>query len=197
MALILDLPASVDRELAVNSVSSNLSPQERHDKDRAGYKKEYQDALFNDAEQKKTQCIALDNGRSRTNADECIGMPLHSDVFMQRLMQLNPSFWFEQSHADPEKMGIYLQVPISLEYIEGKQFLFGFHIGIMPEFTLQRDPGEDGENVGILRQGYRTILMRLVQRRLISLSQVEVMFGPPSRESAYWAVLTGKRSSIQ
>lgn len=190
MPLILDIPASVERERQRQAVRSHLSPEERYKFDRGGYKKEYQDALLDDAEAKKRAAVALDNGRSRTDKDQCIGMPLHSDVFIRRLTQLNSSLWFERANADHAKIGIYLQVPISMEYLEGKKFLFGFHEGVMPEFTLQKDPGQDGENVGILRQGWRTILMRLVRMRVISLAQVEVIFGPPSHDSMYWKVLT-------
>lgn len=190
MTLILDIPASVERERQRNAVRSRLSPEERYKFDRGGYKKEYQDALLDDAEAKKRAAVAPDNGRSRTDKEQCIGMPLHSDVFIRRLTQLNSSLWFERANADHEKIGIYLQVPISMEYLEGKKFLFGFHDGVMPEFTLEKDPGPDGENVGILRQGWRTILMRLVRMRAISLTQVEVMFGPPSHDSMYWKVLT-------
>lgn len=190
MPLILDVPASVERERQRNAVRSRLSPEERYKFDRGGYKTDFQNALFDDSEAKKRACVAADNGRSRTDKDQCIGMPLHSDVFMRRLTQLNPSLWFERANADHEKIGIYLQVPISMDYLEGKKFLFGFHDGVMPEFTLQKDPGPDGDNVGILRQGWRTILMRLVRMRMISLHEAEVIFGPPSHDSMYWKVLT-------
>lgn len=198
MSLILDVPLSVELERSRAAVRSGsaLSPQERFKLDRQGYKREYQHALYDDAVSKNTAAIAPDNGRSRTEHDACIGMPLHSDTFISRLTKLNPSLWFERANADHEKMGVYLLVPISIEYLEGKKFLFGFHIGIMPEFTLEKTPDEDGEGVGILRQGWRTILMRLIRLRLISLEKAEVMFGQPSFESAYWAVLTGKRNSI-
>lgn len=199
MSLILDVPVSVELERSRAAVRSGsaLTPQERFERDRAGYKREYQHALYEDATSKNTAAVALDNGRPRTEHDACIGMPLHSDTFIQRLTQLNPSLWFERANADPEKMGVYLLVPISLEYLEGKKFLFGFHIGIMPEYTLENSPDEHGEGVGILRQGYRTILTRLIRMRLISLEKAELMFGQPSQESAYWACLTGKRSSIE
>lgn len=196
MALILDLPASLERERQTQSVRSRLSPEERYKFDKGGYKREFQHALFNDGEQKKKAAVAPDNGRDRTNRDAGIGMPLHSSVFIQRLTQLNPSLWFERSNADPDKIGIYLKIPISMIHPEGLQYLFAFHDGIMPEFVLLRDPGEDGENVGILRQGWRTVLARLIRQRLIPISAVEVMFGQPSCESGHWAVLTGKRSTV-
>lgn len=192
MALILDIPASVDRDRSVNAVRSSLDPQKRYQHDKFWYKRDFQHALFDDSEAKKKAALAPDNGRSRTEKDACIGCPIHSSVFIRRLTQLNSNLWFERANADHEKIGIYLKVPISMEYLEGKKFLFGFHDGIMPEFTLEREPGEDGENIGILRQGWRTILMRLIRMRMISLEKVDLLFGQPSHDSMYWAVLTGK-----
>ena len=196
MSLILDIPNSVEHDRAVNAVRSTLSPDKRFSLDEFGYKRDFQHALFDDSEAKKKAAVAPDNGRDRTDVDSGIGMPIHSSIFIHRLTQLNPNLWFERSNADHDKIGIYLQVPVSLDYIEGKKFLFGFHDGIMPEFVLLRKPDEDGENVGILRQGWRTILARLIRLRLISLEKVEVMFGQPSCQSGYWAVLSGKHANL-
>ena len=195
MSLILDIPASVERERNVNAVRSSLPPDVRFALDREGYKQEFQDALFNDSEQKKT-AGRFDGERDRTNQDAGIGMPIHSSVFIQRLTQLNPSLWFDRAKADPEKIGIYLQIPPSMVHPEGLQYLFAFHDGIMPEFVLLKNPGADGESAGILRQGWRTVLARLIRQRLVSLEKVEVMFGQPSCQSGHWAVLSGKRNSL-
>jgi len=197
MSLILDVPSSVefDKAVAASKSNSKLSPMARYLNDRWGYKRDHQRAIFADAEGKKQAAFASDNGRDRTNADAGIGMPLHSSIFIERLTKLNPSLWFERANADKEKIGIYLQVPISMIHPEGLQYLFAFHDGIMPEFVLLRKPGQDGEGVGILRQGWRTILARLIRLRMVSLPSVEVMFGQPSCQSAHWAVLTGKRSA--
>lgn len=195
MSLILDIPASVERDRQRQAVRSRLSPEERYKFDRGGYKTEFQNALFSDAEQKKV-AGRFDGDRDRTNQDSGIGMPIHSSVFIQRLTQLNPSLWFERANADQEKIGIYLQIPPTDVHPEGLKYLFAFHDGIMPEFVLLRNPGEDGEKAGILRQGWRTILARLIRLRLISLEKVEVMFGQPSCQSGHWAVLSGKRNSL-
>ena len=48
----------------------------------------------------------------------------------------------------------------------------------------------------ILRQGYRTILQRLVRAGMINLTAAESLFGPPSYDSAHWALLTGRRPAI-
>ncbi len=195
MPLVLDLPASLERERNVNAVRSSLSPDARFEIEREGYKREFQDSLLADSLQKR-DAGRFDGERDRTNQDAGIGMPIHSSVFIQRLTQLNPSLWFERANADHEKIGIYLQIPPTMEHPEGRKYLFSFHDGIMPEFVLLKNPGEDGENVGILRQGWRTVLARLIRLRLISLEKVEVMFGQPSCQSGHWAVLSGKRNSL-
>ena len=198
MSLILDVPTSVefDRAVAASRSNSKLSAMARYLNDRWGYKREHHRAVFADSEAKKKAAVAPDNGRDRTDADAGIGMPLHASVFIERLTKLNPSLWFERANADKEKIGIYLQVPISMIHPEGLQYLFAFHDGIMPEFVLLKKPDANGEGTGILRQGWRTVLARLVRLRMISLPAVEVMFGQPSCQSAHWAVLTGKRSAV-
>lgn len=195
MSLILDIPQSVERERAVNAVRSSLPADVRFTLDREGYKRDYQNALYSDSQAKKVHG-RFDGERDRTNQDAGIGMPIHSSVFIERLTKLNPSLWFWRSNADPDKIGIYMRVPETMIHPEGLQYLFAFHDGIMPEFVLLKNPGEDGENAGILRQGWRTILARLIRKRLIGMAEVEVMFGQPSCQSGHWAVLTGKRSSI-
>lgn len=197
--ITLDVPSSLEsvKAKATAVAGSGVTPQERFVKDRSGYKREYQKKLYDDSQKNIVAAKAKDNGRPRDQLDACIGMSMHSDTFMRRLIQLNSSLWFEEANADKDKIGVYLLVPVSMTFIEGKQFLFGFHKGVMPEFTLQKHAGDDGENVGILRQGWRTILARLIRMRMISFEKVEVMFGQPSHQSAYWAVLTGKRSELE
>lgn len=196
MSLLLDLPASLERDRQSQAVRSRLSPDDRYAFERGQYKAEHQERLVSDFDQKQQWALAKDNGRDRTDQDAGIGMPLHSSVFIRRLLQLNPSLWFERSHCDTEKIGIYLQVPVSLDYIEGKRFLMGFHDGILPEFVLLKQPDELG-HTGILRQGWRTILARLLRMGVLGgLNQIEIVFGQPSCQSAYWACLTGKRSAM-
>lgn len=192
---MLNLPASLERDRQSQAVRSRLSPDARYEFERGQYQATHQQELVSDFDTKQQLSLAKDNGRDRTEQDAGIGMPLHSSVLIRRLTALNPSLWFERSNYDQEKIGIYLLVPISMEYLEGKRFLFGFHDGIMPEFVLLKKADELG-HTGILRQGWRTILARLIRERLIGIGEVDIMFGQPSCDSAYWACLTGKRSSM-
>lgn len=197
MSIILDLPASLERERSAQAVRSHLSPDDRYAFERGQYKAEYHNRLVGDFDSKQQHALAKDNGRDRTERDAGIGMPLHSSVFIERLLKINPNLWFERSAYDAEKIGIYLQVPVSMDYLEGKRFLMGFHDGILPEFVLLKKPDGTGMT-GILRQGWRTILARLLRMGVIDgLAQIEIMFGQPSCQSAYWACLTGKRSHIE
>lgn len=210
MPIILDVPKSVESALIANQVraGSPLTSTERHLREKTGYKREYQKALATDANAKAANSVRVDNGRPRTELDASIGIPITAETFMRRLLQLNSSFWFERANADKEKIGIYRLVEVSETFPEGKQFLMGFHDGIMPEFFLQEKEDDRVMTIGgetevhyggckrIIRQGYRTILQRLVRAGMINLATAETLFGPPSYDSAYWALLTGRRSSI-
>lgn len=210
MPIILDVPSSVESARTKQQVraGSPLPPEIRAITEREGYKKDYQNALVNDVKKKAADAVALDNGRPRTEYERSIGMPITAETFMRRLLQLNSSFWFERANADKEKIGIYRICEPDLNYPEGKVFICGFHDGIMPEFALLSKEDDraminsDGETevftgeCKVLRQGYRSILQRLVRAKMINLTKAEALFGPPSHDSAYWAVLTGKRSSI-
>lgn len=210
MPILLDVPSSVESARIKNQVraGSPLPPEIRAITEREGYKKDYQNALVNDADAKARDSVRVDNGRPRTEWDASIGIPITAETFMRRLLQLNSSFWFERANADKEKIGIYRLVDKTETFPEGKQFLMGFHDGIMPEFFLEEKEDDRvmtiaGETVTysggckrILRQGYRTIIQRLVRARMINLAAAETLFGPPSYDSAHWALLTGKRAHI-
>jgi hypothetical protein len=211
MGLItLDVPSSVESARLSQRVvaGSTVTPEARFQKDKGGYKREYQKALATDANQKAEASVRVDNGRSRTEWDASIGIPITAETFMRRLLQLNSSFWFERANADKEKIGIYRLCEPDMNYPEGKIFICGFHDGLMPEFFLQEKEEDRVMNIGgetvvhsggckrILRQGYRTILQRLVRAGMINLAAAEAIFGPPSYDSAHWALLTGRRSSI-
>lgn len=211
MGLItLDVPSSVDSALASNQVraGSPLTAENRHEQERGGYKRQYQNELSADANKKAADSVRVDNGRARTEMDASIGIPIMAETFMRRLLLLNSSFWFERANADKEKIGIYRICEPDLNYPEGKVFICGFHDGLMPEFVLMSKEEDRSMNIGgetvvyaggckkVLKQGYRTIIQRLVRAKMINLVAAEALFGPPSYESAYWAVLTGKRESI-
>lgn len=210
MPIILDVPSSVESARAKQQVraGSPLPPEIRAITEREGYKKEYQNALVNDADTKAKESVRVDNGRPRTEWDASIGIPITAETFMRRLLQLNSSFWFERANADHEKIGIYRLCDKTEIFPEGKQFLMGFHDGIMPEFFLEEKEEDRTMTIGgetvtytggckrILRQGYRTIIQRLVRAGMINLTAAETLFGPPSYDSAHWALLTGRRSVI-
>lgn len=211
MSLItLDVPSSIESARASQKVmaGSSLTANSRFQKDKSGYKRDYQNALSADANKKAADSVRVDNGRGRTEWDASIGIPIMAETFMRRLLQLNSSFWFERANADKEKIGIYRLCEPDLNYPEGKIFICGFHDGLMPEFFLEEKEDDRTMSIGgetitysggckrIIRQGYRSILQRLVRAGMINLTAAEAIFGPPSYDSAHWALLTGRRSSI-
>lgn len=177
----LDVPQSVERERQVNAVRGSLSPDKRYQLDRKGYRRVYQDSLLNDAQQKRDACSRKDAGRDQTNSQQQMGIPLKCEVIVSRLRKLNPSLWFELSHADASKMGVYVR---NDALPEKRMYLFAFESGVSPEFTIKK-VDKDGECIG-LTKGYRDVLSQLIRKRLISESKAVVLFGCPSKDSEFW-----------
>src|SRR5262245_14948749 len=102
--ILLDVPKSVERDLAVNAVRSPLDPNKRAAKDRQGYKQDYQRALVADVDKKAADSVRQDPGRqgSRTTFEAQRGLVLNSDMIMGRLRRLNPSLVFQKAVARPE-----------------------------------------------------------------------------------------------
>lgn len=110
------------------------------------------------------------------------GLELHSDVIMRRLMKLNKNLYFEVANADKNRYGIYLLDP-GAEV--GRQFICGMPRGICREYTTYREDPTTGDVRDIV-PGWRTVLARLVQKRLISEPRAIVMFGTPAVTSKRW-----------
>jgi len=201
--ILLDVPKSVERDLAVSAVKSTLSPEKRFLKDRSGYKRDYQKSLIADANKKAADSVAPDNGRQRTNIEAQRGIVLQSATIMERLKQLNARFIFERSVARPEFVGIYIQSSHPDHMPEGKKFTgVSFSHGINPEFAVVKK-SEDfvspdgtfhpGECTGILHPGWRTVISRLIRYGYINKTRAEVLFGT-CNTSEFWARQLGHRS---
>ena len=114
------------------------------------------------------------------------GLPLHSDTIIRRLMRLNPNLWFEVAHADKNRYGIYLLDPGA----EGhRQFICGMPRGMCREYSSMRQT-ETGEVTDVV-PGWRTILARLVRKRLIPEPAAVLLFGTPSVTSKRWQRAVG------
>ena len=131
-----------------------------------------------------------------TNPFHQHGRALKADVFMSKLRKLNPNLVLEPHpnrhlplHAD--KACLYLLVG------DQKVFLMACEGTIMPEWSVM-ETREVKDMFGGVRKvpgreisrGWRTILIRLLQKGLVTLEAVEREFGAGDRQS--WKVLTAK-----
>jgi len=204
--LTLDAPASLSRELAVQKVSSHLSPETRFLCDRQGYKRDYQKALIADADKKAADSVRADAGQSRTSFEARKGILLNSSVITERLKKLNPGFIFQRSIARPELMGVYVQSKRPEHQPEGLMYTgVAFNIGLNPEFSVVKKAEDHvsvdgqvhiGECKGIAFIGWRTCLTRLIVKRFISQAGAERLFGT-NQTSSILAAALGQRSAAE
>lgn len=183
----LDVPRSVERELASRAVRSTaVSPEERFRKDREGFKRDYQRALFNDSESKRKAAVAPDGHRPTSEYEAQKGIELTCEQICLRLRKCaNYPLWFEVANADKTKMGIYHLDP-SAE--GGRRFICGFERGKSPEFSV-REVDDEGNFKREIR-GWRTVLSKLIRKGFISKAKSDALFGPPTRDSHNWHTLT-------
>ena len=145
-------------------------------------------SAFASAEARRRAAVSPDGGRDFTDPEQQTGLPLHSDIIMRRLMKLNPNLWFEVSHASQKQYGIYLLNPATEG---GRQFICGMPRGMVREFTTGSTDAETGELLGAtVVPGWRTVLARLIRGRYISQPKAVALFGPPTKDSEKWQVLT-------
>ena len=140
---------------------------------------------------------------SVSNRERQEGKRLTSTEFMRRLRTLNSDLLMEPHpyrHApiNADKACIYLLLPDGR-----KEFIMVCEADWMPEWSVMgemtvrtpngspqgywpetRIPGRE------IKRGWRTVLIRLLHKGLLSLPAVEREFGTGDRES--WKILTGK-----
>lgn len=176
---------SLDTTSRVTAGIPGLLPEVRGQWDYFWKQKDKQDAAFEESESRRKAAISKDGDRDRTNREEQEGIPLHSSMIIWRLKQLNSNLWFEPSFSDEDKMGIYI---LDSEAEEGKIFIVGMEREWSPEYTtILKD--DRGQCTGTAR-GWRTVIMRLIRNRFISEPKAFILFGPPSKDSRNWQLLT-------
>ena len=144
-------------------------------------------SAFASAEAKRKAASAPDGGRDLTDAEQQVGIPIHSDIIMRRLMKLNPNLWFEVSHANDKQYGIYLLDPGTPG---GRRFICGMPRGMCREFITGRTD-EAGELLGAtVVPGWRRVLAVLIRGGFVSEPKANALFGAPSKASEKWKLLT-------
>lgn len=156
--------------------------------------------------ERKTMTVAPDGAIDTTDLERQIGYAMHSGEFMRRLKLMNPSLIFDRSAAFPNRIGIYTPRTVKTEtggWRTENMYIAAFEAGYLPERSVRHvkrtqmpdpDPLNKANWIEVEEfqretRGWRTVLVRLLQERLITMPQVERMF-PPSLSSRNWQLLT-------
>ena len=166
----------------------SLSPDRRRTIDEFNLKQAYQRCLQAEYARNETDATKPDGSMDVTDYEQVIGIPLIGARIIGRLKKLNRNLWFERSHADGTKTGVYV---LKNDFKGGqvKEYVCGMETEMNPEFSL-RVVDHEGKPKGII-SGWRRLLMRLIRSGLITEHGAMVMFGPSSRDSENWARFTG------
>lgn len=155
--------------------------------------------------QRAAVTVEDDAGHDVSSVESQMGRPLASSVVQAKLKRCNPRLFFERSIRYPELTGVYL--------VEGERAIHicGMESGMMPEFSVIKKktikiPNQDlignktptrevewseTETFASETRGWRTVLIRLLHKNLITRGDVEKHFGwTPSRDSQKWAEQT-------
>lgn len=157
------------------------------------------------AERRRTSALAIekDGERPINDKDACRGVTLLPDAFISKLSRLNRKLRFMRSETVPSQMMCCVSVPISEDHPKGLRYIGGFAAdrpiselgyfcttsrmmrtreGFLEEVTEPCKGCTDCMFLGQL-PGWRTLLERLVQNRIITRGQAERAFGTPSIDS--------------
>lgn len=146
---------------------------------------------------------------SVTSAEKQAGNTLTSAAFMARLRKINPDLIMvphpNQNQAEWLKNTglLYLTLPDqTLEYLMPCEWDRMPEWSVMSQSTARKPDWKAGglwKTVPVVgretKRGWRTILIRLIKKRLITLGATEKEFGIPSDRQS-WYVLTGKGSGV-
>ena len=157
-----------------------------------------------DAEQKRSVKLATEkDGERPINVKAACGVTLLPETFISKLSRLNRKLRFMRSETIPSQMMCCVNVPISEDHPKGLRYIGGFAadrpVAEMGYFCTKtrilrtregfleevEEPCKGCIDCMFLGQlpGWRTLLERLVQNRIITRSQAERAFGMPSIDS--------------
>lgn len=111
------------------------------------------------------------------------GMVLHSSEFIERVCRINPSIFVQHQLNFEGDWGLYLDILGRQVYLSGlsKGWLTEFSYTLVDERNL---PTEE-------RRGWRTVLMRLMSKGVMTWEEVETEFGnSEGANSDRWHIYT-------
>lgn len=163
--------------------------------------------------QSNTITVEDDAGRDVSSLEAQMGRPMTAQAVISKLKRICPRLYFEESKADPTKMGVYLQDPTGRVYVnpQGEVLtlihICGMESGVMPEFSVLHKGKKKVANPELLgskeptreigwkevdtvvgeTRGWRTVLIRLLGVGLITEHDVDKHFGwTPTHQSEKW-----------
>lgn len=124
---------------------------------------------------------AKDGVFDMSNAVAQAGRPLARAIIETRLRSLNSNLYFQRSHKDPEKSGIY----------RNGEFLCGMMWEPSPEFTVNIFAEQEGRKTLVDQiRGWRSVLDALIRKGAIPAEATYRLFEVhKGRESARWSSL--------
>jgi hypothetical protein len=158
----------------VSNVAPGLQPGERHAVEDFFKKRAHTDKAVEEKEAADKHAETDEGGINNTQLEQQIGRPMHRREIIKRLEKLNPNFYFEQSKAFPEIMGIYLPDDRA-EMRDGRRVrhICGFEFGYSPEFTVY-NPDAVGSKprprAKKITRGWRALILILSHRGYIEFS---------------------------
>jgi len=131
---------------------------------------------------KHLQQYRLADQEQLKNVEARLGQPLHFAEVIRRVVQLNPSLWAEDSIGCPGNVGFYRRrTPTELNPCD-KEFLVAFPKDVLPEYSIIET---DAADLPVKeRRGWRTVLLRLLQQKALTIEQVSSAFDEASGESS-------------
>ncbi len=144
--------------------------------------------------------LVEDKRTSIANRDRQAGRAMTTSRFTELIHKLNMDLVVLPHPRQDDKACVYLMLPDGT-----KEFIVVMENGLMPEWSIMgtlevRVPERPGSAMWKktkvpgqeIQRGWRTVLIYLIRKKLVSLEAVERVFGPCNRES--WAVFTGKQA---
>jgi len=131
---------------------------------------------------KSLQQYRLPDHEQLKDVDARMGKPLHFAELIRRVVKLNPSLWAEDSINRPGNVGFYRHRTPTPEDPCDKEYLVAFPKDILPEYSIIET---DAADLPVKeKRGWRTVLLRLLQQRALTIEQVSSAFDEASGESS-------------
>ena len=110
--------------------------------------------------------------------EQRIGRVMHSAVFINKLRSLGITCWYTQ-HLQPQKATLIVQ-----DGVKEPEVACWVQQGYMPELSIMRFD-EHKVPVDERRRGWRTCLLQLILKGIISETQANITFGNPGMSPAF------------